>query len=105
MTLKQKLIKEYKDAMYLSCIWELKIKAVPEDREHEHLGKRYASYMMEEDKAISRLRECFSEKDKKYLLPRLGEECRNVAMTHFLIYNMADELITESDVVDLREER
>ena len=91
MSMKQNAIKQYKDAMYLLYIYQLKIKAVPEGEENDYLRTRYATYMMQEDKAIDRLTELFTEKDKKSLLPKLEEECKNVAMTHFVIYNMAEE--------------
>jgi len=90
MTFKQKAIKEYKDAYYLYHLYILRIKAVPEGEENDFLRTRYASCMMREAKAIDRLKECFSDKDKKYLLPKLEEQCKNVAKTHFFINSMAE---------------
>ena len=91
MTLKQKLIKEYKDAVYLETISELRIKAVPDGEENDYLRNRYAIDVVGQLKVIDALRNLFTENDKKYLLPKLDEECKNVAKTHFFIYNLANE--------------
>jgi hypothetical protein len=76
MTLKQKLIKEYKDAVYLETISELRIKAVPDGEENDYLRNRYAIDVVGQLKVIDALRSLFTENDKKYLLPKLDEECK-----------------------------
>lgn len=91
MTLKQKLVKEYKDAIYLETISEMRIKAVPEGEQNDYLRNRYAIDVVKELKVIEVLRNIFSDTDKKYLLPKLESEAKNVAKTHFFIYNMANE--------------
>ncbi len=92
MTLKQKLIKEYKDARYLYTLWVLRLQHLSEDDKHYKRNlDDWAAHMLAESKAIDRLKGCFSDKDKKYLLPKLDAECENVAKTHFVIYNMASE--------------
>jgi len=91
MTLKEKLIKEYKDAVYLETISELRIKSVPDSEEYSYLRNRYATDMIKQLKVIDVLESIFTEKDRKYLLPKLYEQSKNVAKTHFIIYDMASE--------------
>ena len=87
MSMKQNLIKEFKDAKYLEMLYKLKAQHTTLTHQVEY----YCACAFREEAISEALERCFSVTDKRNLIPKLAAECENVAKTHFFIYDMANE--------------
>ena len=87
MSMKQNLIKEFKDAKYLEMIYKMKAQHTNEKLQRDN----YFISMMREEAIAEAIERCFSVSDRRNLIPKLITECENVAKTHYFLYEMGKE--------------